>query len=472
MYKLKTNIFLTLLVIMLPLLGMAQTLTLTADNNLVCFGDTVVFSTHISGSFIGEINWHALYKNNVEVERQLTSNNETSFYVDADETAVYKAIVHIGDNTKDNVESDSIVLTVNMPTTEIFVQSSCDVFKWHNVFYYESGTYHFDTINSNGCLHTDTLHLTINRSTESFDTIIACGQYEWKGTVYYQSGDYPFDTINALGCDSIMHLHLTINEIPDIMLNGDEMVCDNSEVEYTVTTPNDTDMLYQWQVIGGTLARSDTTETIIVKWNQDMSEGLVSVEVTDKNTGCSAVASQNIIIQTLIDAALNTIEAKKNTSGIPYILVYPNPEPSYQYYQWYKYDEPIEGANRQYLHLKGNTLTEIDSIYRVYVATYSDGNTLVCGKFSEYYVGNPFSSGKMMTISPNPVDGSPTINIYLENASDHAFVKIYSPDGRIVFGDKASGNPIKIAADFPKGVYVVEITDNEGNKYFEKVIIK
>ena len=129
-------------------MALLQTLTLTVDNNPVCEGNTVIFSLHVSGIFLGQIEAYELYKNNIPVEKHSTSLSDDEFTVIADETAEFYAKVYIGDIMKTEVPSEPILLTVNHPTTATFVESSCNLYEWHDVLYYESGTYHFDTINA------------------------------------------------------------------------------------------------------------------------------------------------------------------------------------------------------------------------------------------------------------------------------------------------------------------------------------
>ena len=470
MNKVKTQILLTLVVILFPIIGTSQNLTLEPDNTAVCQGDTVHFtaSTH---NIHGGISQYTLFKNGNIVDEIPTNLSTVVFTVIVDNTATYQAKVEYGLQTKQEVYSNPVELVVNQPTSSTYNISTCDSYLWHGNIYNESGIYEFDTINANGCKHIDSLYLTLLSSSESYDTITECDYYNWHGFVYDQSGDYIFDTINVLGCDSTMHLNLTINTMSDILLIGDDFTCDNSESLYTITPEDNETYDYQWEILGGTILGADSTATVVVRWDKTDVENKVSASVTNKNTGCSTSAEKTVLIQSFVNEHLNRIVAKKNSQNIPYILIYPNPSNDYRY-QWYKNGEPLEGENGQYLYLHDNASTDIDSIYRVYVGYFSDGNSIVCGKYSDYYVNNYTSETDMFTISPNPINNSENLNVYMDNQYNYSWVNIYSAAGNLVFKGEINGNPFIIHADFSKGLYVIELIDNQGAKYYEKVIIK
>ena len=471
MNRLNANIYLTLVAILFPIIGISQQLTIVGEPNPVCKDEIVTF-TATASNVLGTIQWHALYKNDVEIERDSISELNKTYTIVADTSAVYIAKMNYTHGfVKGEIQSNPISLIVNQPTSSTYNISACDSYLWHGDEYNISGTYYFDTINADGCKHTDSLYLTVFNSSESYDTITECDHYNWHGFVYNQSGDYIFDTINVYGCDSTMHLNLTINTMSDFVLIGDDFTCDNSESLYTITPEDNETYAYQWEILGGTILGADSTATIVVRWDKTDVENKVSASVTNKNTGCSTSAEKTVLIQSFVNENLNRIVAKKNSQNIPYILIYPNPSNDY-HYQWYKNGEALEGENGQYLYLHDNTSSEIDSIYRVYVGYFSDDNSIVCGKYSDYYVNNYASETDMFTISPNPINNSENLNVYMDNQYNYSWVNIYSAAGNLVFKGEINGNPFIIHADFSKGLYVIELIDNQGAKYYEKVIIK
>jgi uncharacterized protein YjdB len=102
-------------------------------------------------------------------------------------------------------------ITVNIQTTSLTTQTSCNSYLWNGITYTTSGTYSFNTTNANGCDSVATLILTINYSTSSNTSQIACNNYTWNGTTYTTSGQYYFASTNTSGCSNIDTLNLTIN---------------------------------------------------------------------------------------------------------------------------------------------------------------------------------------------------------------------------------------------------------------------
>ena len=103
--------------------------------------------------------------------------------------------------------------------------TACESFFWHGTTYTESGTYTY----SYDDIQVDTLHLTVNYGTHNVETVTACDVYAWKGMIYTISGSYTYSYTNALGCPSVDTLHLTI--YPSFILQISETIC-QSELPY------------------------------------------------------------------------------------------------------------------------------------------------------------------------------------------------------------------------------------------------
>lgn len=95
-------------------------------------------------------------------------------------------------------------------TTSTTSASACGSFDWNGDTYTQSGTYTFETLNSEGCDSIATLELTINESITTETSESACGSFEWNGDLYTESGTYTLETTTSSGCDSTATLHLTI----------------------------------------------------------------------------------------------------------------------------------------------------------------------------------------------------------------------------------------------------------------------
>jgi len=112
--------------------------------------------------------------------------------------------------------SVTLDLTINQPSSGVYVQTACDTYTWidGNTYTSSTNTPTFVLTNAQGCDSTVTLNLTITSSNTGIETIVECSSYTWPtdGQTYSQSGQYTAILTNALGCDSTVTLDLTINQ--------------------------------------------------------------------------------------------------------------------------------------------------------------------------------------------------------------------------------------------------------------------
>ena len=109
-----------------------------------------------------------------------------------------------------SVQAEASVEKTDVVTSTLEV-SACEEYEWNGEVYTVSDTYTFEGTNENGCPTLETLVLTINQPTSGTETVTACGSFEWNGTVYEESGSYPFTFQGEDGkCDSTATLNLTI----------------------------------------------------------------------------------------------------------------------------------------------------------------------------------------------------------------------------------------------------------------------
>lgn len=101
-------------------------------------------------------------------------------------------------------------VVVDLSTHNVYYETSCDTYSWHNQTYSQSGTYVYTYANAIGCASADTLHLTVNYGTHNVESQTAVNEYTWHAQTYSQSGTYTYAYNNASGCPSVDTLHLTI----------------------------------------------------------------------------------------------------------------------------------------------------------------------------------------------------------------------------------------------------------------------
>ena len=186
---------------------------------------------------------------------------------------------------------DSVVtlhLTIlQCSTTDV---EACDSYTWHGTLYNTTGTYIDGT---------DTLNLTIKNSTNSVETVTACDSYTWHGTAYNTSNNTAtFTTTNAAGCDSVVTLNLTINN----SANSVETVsaCDSYTWHGTTYTASNNTATYTTTTTAG----CDSVVTLNLTINT-ASTGVETVTACDSYTwhGTTYTTSNNTATYTTANAA-------------------------------------------------------------------------------------------------------------------------------------------------------------------------
>ena len=392
-------------------------------------------------------------------------------------------------NSKNCDSTVTLHLTIHRGLHQIFTYSACDSFIWDrdNMPRTSSGIYTFSYISQDGCISVDTLKLTIRNSTTFIDTISACDSLNWHGTTYNTTINTPTYILtngNAVGCDSTITLNLTIHQ---------------TEVNYTDDSACDE---YLWSLTGETLDHSGTyshidvdlqtrcnvidTLHLIVNYSSHTltetaeCESLLYRDVlftssTDtvftyyNQVGCESTDTLRLVIYGYSIPEIRSLKEKRHKgANNPWMLIYPRAdnEPE-RYYQWYRNGAAIEGANKQYLQLPeedaGNTV-----IYSVWVA---DNNLAICGSMSSDTITFAEDKSTNLVIYPNP--SFERFTLTLQSQKEQAvYVEILNEFGVRELMLPMKNNYIDIDHRLPSGVYMVNVTTSDGNKYTDKVVIK
>lgn len=104
-------------------------------------------------------------------------------------------------------------------------------------------------------------------------------------------------TITSTGCSSSYSQIITINPLPEVVINGDFSVCENSSQSYTSNT-DESGYDKKWKVSGGEIERNNTGNSIVVNWGDD-GEGTLELEKTNSETGCSNSLTKEVTINPL-----------------------------------------------------------------------------------------------------------------------------------------------------------------------------
>lgn len=108
-------------------------------------------------------------------------------------------------------------------------------------------------------------------------------------------------------------LDITLNAVPEPVVSGLTLVCNEDEAEYSTT--NNTGSSYTWEVTGGTILSGAGTYLINVLWGNP---GAGSVTVTETNAAICEATSETLAVT--IDDCTGLDEG-----GAATIQVYPNP---------------------------------------------------------------------------------------------------------------------------------------------------
>lgn len=172
------------------------------------------------------------------------------------------------------------------------------------------------------------------------------------------------------------------------------------------------------------------------------------------------------ILPSVSESELDSIVGKKCGFNSEHLLIYPH---SGLQYQWYKDNEPINGATEQYYYAdKGLS----NGIYWVEISKErdEDGNML-CPVFSyEYEV----MSSALLTfgmVHPNPSQTDDVVYITREDSGE-AMLDIYSIDGRLLYSQTLVQGQNTVHFGLPRGIFIAVLTDSRGEVKTEKIVIQ
>lgn len=321
-------------------------------------------------------------------------------------------------------EGDSIVLTAN--GNAVSYAWSNGVTTASNTIYYPN-TYTVTGTDEHGCTNIATKTVSVTYPViDTLPDVKECGSYEWNNYEYTTSGYYTQIFEAASGCDSIVTLHLTIN--------------DPVHTAVTVTECGS----YTWNGGNGqTYTASDD----------------YYYEHLDAN-GCTQVDTLHLTINGGMDTT-KIVRKNKNQGRETYMLIYPKDS---LFYQWYKDEEPILGANGQYYVLDTDTNAQ-NGCYKVLVTPQTPG---ACGSFTDTCcVNNPTSHSKTL-ILPNPNDGQFRLMIPEGTVN----VQILDVNGQVVMARKVDGDEmLEMNTGLANGLYFVKTFRTDGSFNTEKLVI-
>lgn len=300
------------------------------------------------------------------------------------------------------------------PTSAVDVQAACGTYTWINGLTYTSSnnTATYIIPNTAGCDSIITLNLTIStQSSASTDIQSACGSYTWiNGITYTNSNNIATYVIpNAAGCDSTITLNLTINQ-PSV----------SSDVVSACNT-------FTW-INGITYTTSNNTATYVMP-NTNGCDSTITLNLTISN------------IQTTVAQVGQTLTANQTGAN----------------YQWVN-------CNNNYAAIVGETSQSYTAVtsgnYAVIINNGTCVDTSVCNIITIVGIEENESNANFI-LFPNPT--SENISIQFTNEQAFVNVRLISIIGQELKSQSFQNTKlIDYRIEQAKGIYFIEVTNNEG----------
>ena len=284
------------------------------------------------------------------------------------------------------------------------------------------------------------------------------------------AGTYSVTVTNSYGCTATASATVNVLQTfnPGSINSGEVSLCAGENVSIVITENNsaeggDNQISYRWKR-NNIVMDSFTGASLTIQSNTLTAGTYIFIRETKDNrcnTGWTASEGQfeATIFPKVISETCHII-SKRNTAGLPYMLVYPQ---AGLLYQWYKDNDIIEGATKQY-YCPENGL-EKNTCYAVKVIA---NETDQCGLFTDcWYM--PDNKNENISIIPNPNDGSFSVRI----PQSAIYVRIFSTSGQQIYTYSLNGEEqLSLNSGLSNGLYLLQVTLTDGSIITEKLIIK
>ncbi len=360
---------------------------------------------------------------------------------------------------------DSIVtlnLVVNNSSTSTINAATCDSYTLNAQTYATSGTYNQTLTNINGCDSIVTLYLLVNNPSTSTINIAACYSYTLDSQTYSTSGTYSQTLTNSNGCDSLITLNLTISppapSQPSSIL-GITHVCDGSSTAYGVINDSAATS-YTWSLPP---TWSGSSDSCLITATADSLGGVITV-IASNGCGSSTPQSINVYGSARPVVTLSPLGTVCENL-VPFPLTNGNPPGG-------TYSGIGENSNIFYPYVAGVGTYYITYTYISGACTVSDSVPITVDLCLNVTSNTEESNG--ITISPNPFTSETTITFNKEQLNTN--IKVIDVTGREIKNlEQTLHNTTHVTLDmrgYAKGVYIVQMTDDNKNTTNKKVIIE
>ena len=390
---------------------------------------------------------------------------------------------------------DDTIVTVNVPRLGAVVDTICDTIcegksvKIEGRKYTQEGFYRvFRGTSYGGCDSTVYLDLkVIPKERDTISAYICQGEeYVFNGQIYTKTGKPRTKYVSSCGCDSVvtLFLNVAISTVSDSieLCSGDDLVFDYSVADAEFTS---------YQVIFGADAKAvgfkDTEKKELPKDGRIV---LKSHEISDKTDSINPIHPGSYIMNVVFyyntdsgdvqscehEVALNVLySAATMEQKFGDVIAILNPENNggyeFDYYQWYKNGEPIEGENNTYIYLEGEDLNSTD-VYTVGLVRKGETEEILCCGL-RLVVETPVDNieKEKIGLASNIVSSGDCVILLFDESYNECNIKWWSATGLLMGEERDVKQGVITTTPQIPGVYLLEISMGEVRE-IKKVIIK
>jgi hypothetical protein len=143
----------------------------------------------------------------------------------------------------------------------------------------------------------------------------------------------------------------------------------------------------------------------------------------------------------------------------------------FDYYQWYKNGEPIEGANGTYIYLEGDDVNSND-VYTVGLVRKGESEEILCCGL-RLDVGTPVDvvEKNIVDVASNVLSVGEKAIVLFEDGYRNCNVRWWSATGLLLGEETISDSRILMSTPSLQGVYLLEI-EIDGASFVNKILVK
>ena len=440
------------------------------DSAVICLGEPIEFATNFSTYTVDQITW--------DMGDGVTNTyySDATYLYNYDAPGWYDIIVTYSltnQCTNEVVANEALAvkLYVNIPDTinnNVFLCQG----DYHNGEQYNTIGRFSDTV-SYDCEYVAIENIIVGAPTDTivylqaFDSVFVQGDESNPSQYVYESAILERHYKNITGCDSTVEMNIEV------------LHCTEMEIEYSYDVCGGDTLVVYYTLLKGEMPRKGLfytgkggTKTVLIRDDEPSSGRLLVlglepgiyenayIHLTDPV--CNRQYRLDVPVVTHFPSS---IIAQKWNNVLAVYNETKNGGYKFTAFQWYKNDEPIEGATGSYYHAGSDQTLEFGAYYYVMLTT-TDGLTLAsCPVIAYDKYATPEAN---IRVTPTVVNRGEKINI---EADLTARATMFSATG-VKETSAPVNNTAEIEAPQKSGVYVLQVQLEDGTTQSFRVLVK